>query len=145
MATAMYLNSNPQLGLWVMNQRASLGKYKNKEPLPLGETTTRERFNKLKEIGFDWGTTRGTQVDWEHRFFKDKHGHCNVPQYYEAQPQLGVWAMHQRARLGKYKKKEPLPLGETTTREQINKLDSIEFIWNVLDANWEKMCNNLVA
>jgi hypothetical protein len=30
-------------------------------------------------------------------------------------------------------------LGETTTREQINKLDSIEFIWNVLDANWEKM------
>ncbi|EJK45567.1 hypothetical protein THAOC_35812 [Thalassiosira oceanica] len=57
-----------------------------------------ERAKKLEDLGFDWGTTRGTPLPWDERFdelkeYKGKYGHCNVPR---SQGSLGRWVDNQR-------------------------------------------------
>ncbi|KAL7513627.1 hypothetical protein ACHAXN_012998 [Cyclotella atomus] len=71
-------------------------------------------------------------IPWEQRYqelraFKDERGHCNVPQQYEANQQLGQWVQYQRAKLKKYKGTEPLPSDDKTEREQFDKLNGIGF------------------
>ena len=60
-----------------------------------------ERIKKLEVIGFVWvGKKVGKRVvvEWDLRFeelkaYKDKHGHCNVPNKYPANPVscVGYW------------------------------------------------------
>jgi hypothetical protein len=75
--------------------------------------------------------------------FKQKHGHCNVPQNYEANPQLGLWVMNQRGELKDFIDEKAFLLANKTIQDRIHKLNDIRFIWNGLDhlhdAHWEKM------
>jgi Helicase associated domain. len=56
--------------------------------------------------------------------FKEVHGHCNVPQDYPENKSLGAWVTAQRTRRRKPNGLDP---------EQMNKLDSIGFVWNPHD------------
>jgi hypothetical protein len=107
---------NPQLGLWVGTQRA----FKKQDRL------TEKREARLNAIGFLWGPQNGHEKPkWTLRFeelevFKKVHSHCNVPQRYSPNPQLGHWVMRQR---NSYTK-------SIMSAERKDKLDSIGFVWN---------------
>lgn len=89
-----------------------------------------ERINLLESIGFQWA--REAQVvftdKWEDRYlqllyFKEEHGHCNVPHNYSDNPQLANWVSQQRQ-----KKKSGKLLPE---REKM--LEEIGFKWAIVD------------
>ena len=74
----------------------------------------------LDALGFCWAR----HTAWEQRIhdlkaFKEKHGHCNVPHRYPANPGLGTWVSGVRRR-----KK----LGELAT-DRILSLDALGFCW----------------
>jgi len=103
-------SDNPVLGAWVSTQRA--------RRLLL----SKERASKLDLIGFTWYINPDAR--WEIMFaelwkFKDRKGHCNVPQKYSDNPVLGRWVSYQRSKRLKISK------------ERLSKLDSIGFIWGL--------------
>jgi len=109
---------NPQLGVWVKDQRY-LYKKKNKL-LP-------EQIKSLEGIGFAWVLKKHEIVGLDERFkqlkeYKEKNGHCLVPQEYKVNPQLGVWVKNQRLA---YRKQS----GRKITEEQIRSLEGIGFVW----------------
>lgn len=70
---------------------------------------------------------------WELKAFRDKFGHCNVPQHWPDNPSLGRWVIRQRVRQDK------LPA------ERIERLNSIGFIWDLPEYWWECKYNELLA
>jgi len=110
---------NPQLGIWVINQRQSK---KNSKLLP-------ERERLLEEIGFNWtivdfGGVKPTEL-WDLRYqellaFKQQYGHCKVPYNYPDNKQLGVWVSTQRQK----RKQNKL------TQERERLLEEIGFLWS---------------
>jgi len=109
---------NRQLATWVLEQRAA------KRRRILSE----ERFLRLEGIGFRWDAPD----TWEGMFsalveYKRKHGDCNVPYQYSTNQELGRWVANQRARR------------DWLNAERVKKLESIGFIWNAIDAQWEEM------
>jgi superfamily II DNA or RNA helicase len=116
---------NPQLGIWVSEQR------KNKKQGKLNE----ERIKCLDEVGFIWDHLVAL---WEQRFtelkeFKATHGHCNVPYDWPDNPELRTWVGEQR------KKKKRNQLRE----ERIYRLEQLGFVWDTLDAAWEEKFSEL--
>ncbi|RKZ83353.1 MAG: hypothetical protein DRR19_19260 [Candidatus Parabeggiatoa sp. nov. 1] len=112
----------PKLGIWVTGQRNTrkIGKL------------SKERIEKLNRIGFIWNPSEMFEEIWEEMFetlvkYKNKYGHCNVPQNYSDLPKLAIWVNRQR----QAKKKGML------SQEQIDKLNKISFIWNPLEQAWE--------
>ncbi|EJK62012.1 hypothetical protein THAOC_17398, partial [Thalassiosira oceanica] len=100
------------LGRWVNNQRSNYRKGKLSE----------KRIQKLEDLGFDWGTARGSQLPWDERFdalteYQRAYGECNVPRGHET---LGTWVRDQR----QLKKKGKLP------KERVQKLDNLGFDWS---------------
>jgi superfamily II DNA or RNA helicase len=116
---------NPQLGIWVSEQR------KNKKQGKLNE----ERIKCLDEVGFVWDQLVAL---WEQRFtelkeFNATHGHCNVPYDWPDNPQLGTWVSEQR----KHKKQRKF------SEERIHRLEELGFVWDTLDAAWEEKFSEL--
>eukprot|EP00956_Cyclotella_meneghiniana_P032271 scaffold87865_cov64-Cyclotella_meneghiniana.AAC.4 len=79
------------------------------------------------------------QEFWDQRYnelveFKGEHGHCNVPQKYENNLQLGIWVNNQRKAMKNYK----LP------KEKVIKLNEIGFEVDALKSNWEDYYYELV-
>jgi hypothetical protein len=70
---------------------------------------------------------------WELKAFKDKFGHCNVPQHWTDNPVLGRWVIRQRVRRNKL------------SADRIDKLNSIGFIWNLPEYWWECRYDELLA
>uniref|UniRef100_A0A7S0HPV7 Helicase-associated domain-containing protein n=1 Tax=Hanusia phi TaxID=3032 RepID=A0A7S0HPV7_9CRYP len=112
-----------KLGVWVAVQRVKSRKGQLRE----------SRKQKLDAIGFRWEL----HTDWETRVFqlrsfREKHGHCNVPQQLrdesecEIDRSLGTWVTMQRMkrRAGKL------------TQDQIRELDSLGFRWGI-HTDWE--------
>jgi len=114
--------ANKKLGRWVDKQRQEYKLFMEGKKAKISE----ERIGKLNSIDFKWKMLERT--DWETRFdqlveYKKLKGDCNVPQRYEANPQLANWVDAQRAMSKKgVKSKKEL--------ERIDKLDGIEFDWN---------------
>ncbi len=113
---------NQQLANWVEHQRILYKKGKLSD----------ERVERLKAIDFVWDPD---EVAWEEMFaalkkYKDKYDDCNVPAKWEKNPKLGAWVSIQRR---SYKKKERL------SPEQIERLEEIDFVWDILEAKWEEM------
>jgi len=105
-------DADPQLGTWVNNQRA---RFDNLPP---------DRINRLNEIGFESDLL---ETQWNDMYNKLKtyiaeYGDANVPQNYDADPQLGTWVHTQRTQ---YKKMNHGHL----TDERITLLNDIEFDW----------------
>jgi len=112
---------NSQLGRWVSGQR------KAKKEDKLGE----ERIKQLTKIGFIWDSL--VQA-WEENFaallqYKNMYGDCNVPNKWDKNPTLGIWVQHQRQN----KKKGKI------SKEYIERLNKLGFVWELLDTSWEEM------
>ena len=81
-------------------------------------------------------------LTWEERVeqlkaYKQVEGHCNVPQKYEANPQLGLWVATQRR---VYKKGK-------LSKERIESLQGIGFEWELrryVRLTWEERFNQLL-
>eukprot|EP00984_Skeletonema_dohrnii_P010540 scaffold4110_cov77-Skeletonema_dohrnii-CCMP3373.AAC.5 len=123
---------NPLLGKWVTNRRNNR---KNNK-------LTKERIDKLNEIGFVWDVR---EAAWENMLqqlkqYKDERGDTLVPQNYPDNPQLGIWVTNQRAQ---YKRKLR---GQSTqmTDERVDKLDEIGFVWDPFDYAWNEMLQQLM-
>jgi hypothetical protein len=117
-------SENIKLGRWVEKQRENyrLEQGGNTSPMTL------TRIQKLESLGFRWDS-RGTL--WEDRLseladYLKIHGHCNVPQNYSENTQLGNWVHKQRFqnKLHLEGKKSQM----TTFR--IHTLESLGFEWN---------------
>ncbi len=110
---------NQQLSTWVSVQRTN---YKSKKIL-------QERIDQLEKIGFDWDPITSA---WEEMYsalreFKKLNRHCNVPQIYHLNPQLGSWIATQRSKFNK---------GQLS-QERRQRLESIGVIWDPHTAAWE--------
>ena len=110
-----------ELGTWVGAQRNIYKKRK----LPM------ERISRLEAIGFDWDVLA---TSWEKLFialcdYRKKQGHCNVQRTSSENTIFGQWLSVQRRM---YKQGE-------LSKERIDKLESIQFEWDICDGLWEKM------
>lgn len=166
----------PGLGRWVADLRrnyraakespAFLEANEAKEARLLSPADlTKERLDKLDELGFEWDVAKKT-LPWQTRFeqmleFKEKNGHCNVPRHYKPNPALGECKLHAHAELQLlfvrtvvsrcatavvslgvhrqreyYAKKEKVIQGERT-----DKLNAVGFMWRTgtrgVKVTWE--------
>ena len=105
------------LGSWVSNQRATK------------DGMSPERKQRLDGLGFVWDIL---EAAWEKGFsklsqFKEAEGHCRVPKSYKLDGfNLVKWVSHQRA------------TKDRMTPERKQRLDGLGFVWDILEAAWEK-------
>jgi hypothetical protein len=110
---------SPGLGQWVNRQR---------EECRNGNLSL-ERKEKLDQLGFVWNTyvSCWEETYAELEYYKQVHGHCNVPQKYTETPGLAGWVKQQRDdyRNGNLKV------------ERKSKLGQLGFVWNATMSFWE--------
>jgi hypothetical protein len=114
-------SENTRLGTWVMTQRTNYRLYREGKKTHM----TTFRIKELDSLGFEWGVCFNA---WEKRFseladYRKIHGHCNVPQSYSENIQLGNWVTKQKMnyKLHRAGKKSPM----TTSR--IQALKTLDF------------------
>lgn len=130
---------NPKLGYWVNNQRQQHRLKKKGKP----SLITQDRIDKLTVEGFVWDIN--SQKSFEERLeelkeYKAQFGDCLVPSNYEENPQLGPWVMNQRNQYKRFTMNQP----SWITKEKIDALDTLGFIWESRDDAWEKRYNELI-
>ncbi|KAL3808600.1 hypothetical protein ACHAXA_010886 [Cyclostephanos tholiformis] len=157
---------NESLGFWVCHQRQN---FKVKQ---LGGSSgdiilSRERIQKLDEIGFVWDVL---EAQWFQRLqelkaYKQNHGDTLVPSDYSENPSLGDWVSNQRKDYAYYQKikeinekyrgvevldeKAKEELERLTkrsggmTEKRIELLEAEGFVWDVLEAQWMKRLQEL--
>jgi hypothetical protein len=104
-----------ELATWVRNQRDSKR---------LNRPILEERAQRLNAIGFEWRLR--TPNIWELMFnklldFRKVYGHCNVPQRWEEDKELGRWVNTQRIH---YRR------GDIPDEDRIRRLMEIGFEWH---------------
>ncbi|MDY8021212.1 Helicase associated domain protein [Paenibacillus polymyxa] len=115
-----------KLGKWVNTLRVFLKRNK----------LSQERIDRLNSIDFMWDTFNDS---WIKNFnlllaFKKENNHCNIPQTYLIQGvKLGLWVTGQRK---DYKNNK-------LSQERIEKLKSIDFMWDPLNDLWDLNFNIL--
>ena len=106
-----------KLGEWVIRQRSQ----KNK--------LTHEQIKRLNSLGFIWDPIA---EQWEQAFaalqkFRKREGHARVPQMHQEEGlKLGMWMNNQRNRKNRL------------TPEQIKRLNSLGFGWDLRAEQWEQ-------
>jgi hypothetical protein len=110
-----------KLAKWVRKQRSSYSQRLS--------SMTLYRIQALESLGFEWDKFG---ADWEDRLseladYRKIHGHCNIPENYCGNPQLGRWAANQRSQYSLYVKGKRSHM--TTLR--IQKLETLGFEWTV--------------
>ncbi len=121
-----------ELATWVDNQRHHYAKRVKGEH----SFMTDKRMAMLDDIGFIWDPL---EEAWNIRFEELKgyicnHGHCLVSQKnHHSNKKLGMWVNEQRK---EYRKLQLSP-------ERRGKLESVGFVWNVFEYNWNKKCDEL--
>ena len=142
---------DPQLGIWVKNQKAQFREYE-KDPTKSSRTTS-EQISLLKEIGAikSWLENRRYRRTWEENLtrliaYRDEHeGNCNVPQSYKDDPQLGIWVITQKKNLRDYKVN---PVESRLSADQVAKLQEIGAItsWSsTARRKWKENLMRLIA
>lgn len=115
------------LGMWVAGQRR----------LKVKDQLSPERIRQLDSLGFVWDFLGGR---WEGMYarlvaYKKQHGHCNVPNKWNPDLQLGTWVNSQRA----YKAKGMLP------PDRIRRLENLGFSWMLVSTYWDRRYAQLAA
>jgi hypothetical protein len=108
---------NLQLGRWVAMQR-----YRHK----MGELP-KSHVTRLDQAGFVWAPADKVWSEMLQRLlkYKKKHGDCDVPSSWPADPNLANWVANQRHR----KKMGSL------SPDRVKKLSEIGFVWSVYGKN----------
>merc|ERR1712238_563139 len=123
----LHKEDGKNLGAWLNRQRKANKKGK----------LNADQIKRLDEIGVVWDVQK---QQWENFFnllvkYKDREGHCNIPQSHEEDGQnLGAWLSTQR----KLKNK-----GKLTT-DLIKRLDEVGVVWDMLSYKWENYFDLLV-
>jgi superfamily II DNA or RNA helicase len=84
----------------------------------------------IEELGSTWDQRYGELIT-----YREIYGHCNVPQSWPENPELGRWVSFQRY----LRKKERL------SGDRIRRLEKIGFTWDTKEAYWEEMFSALLA
>ncbi|KAL3822745.1 hypothetical protein ACHAXA_001010 [Cyclostephanos tholiformis] len=147
---------NQQLGSWVDNQRQAYRM--GLEAKALGEKkldhsdgnkyyardAASERVEKLNSIGFVWNLY---DHFWNMRYeelkeYVAEHGDSIVPWNYAKNQSLGLWVVKQRRN---FKVRQlRVDSGEAIlSKERIDKLNAIGFIWDVHEAQWLERLQDL--
>jgi hypothetical protein len=143
------------LGRWVSDQRQRKKVLDRGDP-SAGTTAARARVAKLEALGFTWAKpsawelsaavismqrSKGMRDDagWEVKlaklkFYRWRHGDCNVPRGWAEDPKLGSWVSMQR------KRKKALDRGESSELEgmaaaRAAKLEALGFAWELSAAS----------
>ena len=93
------------------------------------------RIQRLDALGFEWDPLAAA---WEEMFscfvqFKERHGHCNVPDKWRENAQLGSWVKLQRH----LRKRNRL------SADRLPRLNTLGFEWDPLITAWEEMFTRL--
>ncbi|WP_342429332.1 Helicase associated domain protein [Neobacillus sp. FSL H8-0543] len=117
---------NKRLAQWVGEQRS---RKKN-------STITDEQQERLESIGFKWSlvANNGETLFQQLVIFNEENGHCNVPIDYENKP-LARWVGRQRTKFNCGKLSD----------EEIERLQSIGFVFNPFKDKWNNNYEQLVA
>ena len=111
------------MGRWVIKRRGSK------------ESLLAERVVELDKLGFVWNILEDNwQIGFTHlKSFVAKNSHAKVPKTFiqERGYKLGQWVSVQRRSK------------TTLSREKIALLDSLGFVWNTLEENWQIGCKHL--
>lgn len=120
--------------------------YQAKEVWP-GNTIARKKgllsqtqLEQLDTLSFDWDPIN---THWEEMYqalkkYKEKYGHCNVPQRSDDYPDLATWVRTQRIAM---REKRPSLLGNRKER-----LEELGFTWAVYEKEpWDEMLEKLKA
>jgi superfamily II DNA or RNA helicase len=123
--TTARLRENKQLNSWSSSQRQKFKKGK----------LTNDQVDKLNAIGFIWDVF---DFSFEENFaklvnFKEKHGHCRAPQHNEETRTLSAWCYNVRRSRS----------NGTVSPEKIKRLESIGFLWNIVDSLWYEKYDTL--
>jgi len=106
-----------KLGGWVASQR------KNKDSL------SKEKIGRLNDLGFIWDPL---ETDWEEGYshlekFYETNGHSRVPRQKTGDGFLfGRWVQRQRS------------IKDSLSKERIDRLNDLGFIWDPLEDDWEE-------
>jgi hypothetical protein len=109
---------------------------------------TKDRIQQLNDIGFVWNAD---DAKWNMRFkqlsdFLHAHGHCNVPQNYVLNFQLGNWVYRRTTRKKMlsedFRRSKSVPLQEEW-EQRFKRLESIGFDWNPDNDIWMRMWEQL--
>lgn len=119
-----YTYEGYNLGRWVSKQRTN-------------KNISEDRRKLLDDLGFEW---RALEAQWSEgldhlRSFIDREGHC-CPKATHKEPcgyRLGGWVVAQRQKMNELSK------------ERIDKLNALNFIWDPLNDRWEKSFSALEA
>jgi Helicase associated domain len=121
-----------RLGCWVQRQRQEWASGK------LFKDLYQDRLQKLQSIGFVLRALPDDSIKsrWDRLFeqlveYQRQHGDCVVPIKYAGNLVLGEWVRTLRRS------------GAALSRDHREQLDSIGFVWDVLDANWNAMFEQL--
>lgn len=76
--------------------------------------------------------------------FRDKFGHCNVPQRFSDNPSLGSWCTLMRTIYNRLQKRRP-PIKKCLSPDRIARLEEIGFNWDVRGFLFENRCCDLEA
>jgi hypothetical protein len=119
----MNYSENPQLGTWVSEQR----KHYNLQVKGMKSHMTLSRIQALESLDFEWDCYGAAWKDHLSGLadYRKEHGHCNVPQKYSENLQLGRWVSAQRSQYRLHLEGKPSPM--TTFR--IQELESLSFEW----------------
>ena len=125
----LHYKDDLQLGSWCYTQN-----YKYWEG-----TLKPERASCLDGIGFEWKEPVGFDHRWNEKYsrlkeYKNKFGDTNVPFYYDEDKELANWVHKQRAKYD---------LGDLS-KDMIQRLDEIGFVWEPHEAAWEEMYKKLI-
>jgi len=122
------------LGIWVNNQRLDYRKLQKGKQ----STMTEKRIEQLESIGFVWEVQ---ESKWNEQFellqqYKIDHGDCLVSNRYTTSNgvKLGVWIHTQRKQYKKFQEGEQSAM----THKRIEKLESIGFVWDALESQWNE-------
>ena len=117
---------NRGLGVWIKTQRSYYRKFKQGMK---SSSLTAERVKALSDLGFEWEIGKISEDStWMQKLealkkFKQKHGHCNVPQRYKEDRSLGHWIKSQRSYFRLWKEGKPSRM----TPSRIHELSLIGF------------------
>ncbi|KAL3809522.1 hypothetical protein ACHAXA_001253 [Cyclostephanos tholiformis] len=111
---------NPSLGVWAANVRQQYALWKQSEErgVPYTGYLTSSRRRQLSSAGFDFTSLTERQFQLrlqELKRFKERYGHCMVPEKWEENLVLGAWVSNIRSL---YKKRRQQQLVQSGDREE---------------------------